>query len=373
MQRILVTGGLGFIGSHTVDELVKHGYSVTVLDNLDTQVHRGKPMVYKNEQADYVIGDIRHRKSWLKALSDVEGIIHLAAAVGTAQSFWQSKKYMDVNVSGTSLLYEILTNEAKLREKIEKIVVASSKSIYGEGAYICERDGEQYPDIRPIEQLKRGEWELKCPVCGRIMKPTAVGESKPSQTPNPYSLSKFATEQMAMDYSRTLDIDAVAFRYFNVYGEKQSLSNPYTGVIAIFMSRLKNGNPPFLFEDGKQMRDYVYVKDVAKLNVSALKRGRGVYNVGTGRPTSLLDIVKYLNRKMCKDISPIISNDFRPGDNRHDFADNRRLYRDFDVRDFVELKDGISLLASWSETQEAVDLFEIEERERRKYLSGQRR
>ena len=369
MDRVLVTGGLGFIGSHTVDELIKQGYSVTVLDNFERQVHRGQIPVYKNEQADYIFGDIRHRKSWLRALRDVDGIIHLAATVGTAQSFWEAKKYADVNVSGTALMYEILTKEKKIRKSIEKIVVASSKSIYGEGTYLCDKHGIQYPDLRPLNQLQKKKWELVCPICGNDMRPIGVDEKKAPQTPNPYSVSKFATERLAIDYSNSIGIKTVAFRYFNVYGERQSLSNPYTGVIAIFLSRVKNGRSPFLFEDGKQLRDYVYVKDVAKTNVLALRKGNGVYNLGVGKPVSLENIVSLLNRRLGTNIQPVISGDFRSGDNRHDFADIHHLSRNFNIKDFKELKDGIDSLIKWSENQEAVDSFERAEGERLKYFT----
>ena len=370
MDRILVTGGMGFIGSHTVDELVKRGYEVKVMDNLEHQVHGGVAPSYKNKDAKYLHGDIRHRKSWLAALQDVDSVIHLAGSVGIGQSFWEAKKYVDTNVSGTALMYELLTKDVKLRKRINKIVVASSKSLYGEGSYVCEEHGLQAPDVRPIKQLQRKEWEVKCPVCGQDLVPTGVMESKYPQNLNPYSLSKYATERPAMDYSYSLGIPTVAFRYFNVYGERQSLSNPYTGVMAIFLSRIKNKNSPFLFEDGKQLRDYIYVKDVARLNANALNHGSGVYNLGTGNGTSLLEVVHKLNQALGTDIRPTVSNEFRPGDNRHDFADISLLIRDFGKNDFTPLEKGIKILAQWSEGIESVDRFEKEEAERKKFLSA---
>lgn len=368
MEKVLVTGGLGFIGSHTVDELIKRGYEVKVLDNLEYQVHGGIIPKYKNEDALYIHGDIRHRKSWISALQDVDYIIHMAGSVGIGQSFWESKKYVDTNVSGTALLYELLTKNVNLRKRINKIVVASSKSLYGEGSYMCENHGLQAPDVRPIAQLKRKEWEVKCPICGSDMVATGVKESKYPQNLNPYSLSKYATERLAMDYSYSLGIPTVAFRYFNIYGERQSLSNPYTGVMAIFISRIKNNNSPFLFEDGKQLRDYIYVKDVAKFNVDALNKGNGVYNLGTGTAFSLLGIVKMLNNALGTNIHPTVSNEFRPGDNRHDFADISTLFRDFEKRKFTPLEKGIKILAKWSENIDSVDRFEKEEKERKKFM-----
>lgn len=368
MEKILVTGGLGFIGSHTVDELVRRGYEVKVIDNLEKQVHGGLLPPHTNKKAEYIHGDIRYRKSWFKALEDVDYVIHLAGSVGIGQSFWEAKKYVDTNVSGTALFYELLTKDNILKKRIRKVILASSKSLYGEGSYMCELHGIQSPDIRPIKQLKQREWEVKCPVCGKEMKPTGVSENKYPQNLNPYSLSKYAAERLAMDYSYSLGIPTVAFRYFNVYGERQSLNNPYTGVMAIFLSRIKNNKGPFLFEDGKQMRDYIYVKDVARFNVDALSKGNGVYNLGTGLGTSLLDVVSKLNSALGTDLSPTISNDFRPGDNRHDYADITLLSRDFGNTNFLKLENGIKLLAQWSESVESVDNFDKEESERRKFL-----
>jgi len=369
MNRILVTGGLGFIGSHTVDLLIEKGYRVTVLDNLEKQVHLGKIPKYKNEGADYIFGDIRYGKSWLKALKDVEGIIHLAGSVGIGQSFWQPKKYLDVNVASTGLMYQTIVKNPDIKKKIERIVLASSKSLYGEGIYSCKNHGEFSPDIRPWDQLERREWELKCPICGENMIPKGITEEKIPQNLNPYSLSKYATERLAVDYSYLLGIKTVAFRYFNVYGERQSLSNPYTGVMAIFLSRLKNNNPPFLFEDGKQLRDYIYVKDVAKFNALALEKGDGVYNLGTGKPTSLIEIVHILNKGLGTNIEPTISNDFRPGDNRHDYANLDRLKKDFGDIKLVEINVGIKKLIDWSMSEKSIDKFQRQEKERKKYIS----
>lgn len=369
MNKILVTGGLGFIGSHTVDLLIEKGYEVSVLDNLERQVHLGKVPGYKNPGADYLIGDIRSTKAWVKALKDVNGIVHLAGSVGIGQSFWEPKKYLDVNVSATGLMYQVIIKNPKIRKDIQKIVVASSKSLYGEGLYSCKVHGVTAPDIRDIKQLERKEWELKCPICKSDMSPTGITEDKMPQNLNPYSLSKYATERLAIDYSYAMGIKTVAFRYFNVYGERQSLNNPYTGVMAIFLSRLKNNNPPFLFEDGKQLRDYIYVKDVAKLNVLALEKGSGVYNLGTGKPTSLLEIVRKLNEELGLSIDPTVSNEFRPGDNRHDYANLERLRKDFGNISFTEMNHGIEKLIEWSRTEKSVDKFEREERERKKYLS----
>ena len=368
MGKILVTGGLGFIGSHTVDRLIDQGHEVVVLDNLERQVHLGNMPKYANSKAKYLKGDIRYRKHWLNALKDVTGIIHLAGAVGIGQSFWQARKYMDVNAGGTATLFELLISNKKIAKNIEKITVASSKSLYGEGAYRCEEHGEVHPMPRAIGQLKKGQWEIVCPHCGKITSPIPVKEDKPPQNLNPYSLSKYATEKLALDFSEVLGIPSVGLRYFNVYGPRQSLSNPYTGVVAIFLSRLKNQNQPYIFEDGKQLRDYIYVDDVAKINALSLDHGNGAYNVGTGTPKSLNQVVETLNENLGTNINPKISNEFRPGDNRHDYADNRKLLNDFHISDFVQFKPGMMKLVEASAEANAIDYFEKQERERKQFL-----
>ncbi len=368
MSNVLVTGGLGFIGSYTVDELIKSGYKVTVLDNLERQVHGGRIPEYLNKKAIFIKGDIRDKKSWIKALDNVDYIIHLAATVGVGQSFWSPKKYTDVNASGTANLFEILTREKNIRKKIQKVVVASSKSIYGEGTYECSIHGTVNPEPRSISQLKNKDWEMRCPICGEYVKPISTKEDKPAQNLSPYALSKYYAERIAIDYSNALDIPAVEFRYFNAYGPRQSLNNPYTGVMAIFISRLKNKNPPIIFEDGKQMRDFIFVEDIAKINKTALEKGNGVYNVGTGKPTSLLSILVSLEKLLDVKIEPKITNDFRPGDNRHDFADLSNFTKVFGSFDFTDVYSGLGKLVEWSNSQDAKDLFEKEEKERKEYL-----
>lgn len=369
MTQVLVTGGLGFIGSHTVDLLIKKGYDVVILDNLDKQIHNGKKPDYTNKKAKCIIKDIRYKSNWIKALKNTDFVIHLAAKVGISQSFWEVRKYMDVNVSGTAQLFDILIKNKDIKNKVKKLVVASSKSLYGEGAYKCETHGIIYPEIRPREQLIAKRWEVTCNLCGKETVPVAVTEEKPPQNLNPYSLSKYATEKLAMEYAYSIGIPAVAFRYFNVYGPRQSLSNPYNGVIAIFLSRLKNGHPPKLFEDGRQLRDFVYIEDVARLNVLALERGEGVFNLGTGQGNSLIDIVSLLKKKLRTSLEPEISQEFRPGDTRHDFADISKLNKYFGKQNFLSLEEGLNKLVDWSATAEAIDRFDKQEKERKMYLN----
>lgn len=373
MSEVLVTGGLGFIGSHTVDQLIDDGYKVRVMDNLERQVHFGRMPSFRNPKSEYIHGDVRYKRHWMKALDGVDKVIHLAGAVGIGQSFWQARKYTDINIGGTSTMFEVLLTERKKFRNIDKIVVASSKSIYGEGAYKCPDHVVIYPLPRLPTQLKNRDWEIRCPTCGRESMAVPVPEEKPPQNLNPYSLSKYATERLALDYSDILGIPTVALRYFNVFGPRQSLSNPYTGVVAIFLSRLKNNNSPFIFEDGKQLRDYIYVSDVARINRLSLEKGSGPYNVGTGSPSSLLDVVRALNHNLGTSIEPTVSGEFRPGDNRHDFADNTKLRKDFGLSGFVDFDEGIGKLVVESANSEANDFFEKQERERKRFLDPQRK
>jgi dTDP-L-rhamnose 4-epimerase len=371
LTRVLVTGGLGFIGSFTIDALVERGYKVRCFDNLERQVHHGIMPPHRNRSAEYLHGDVRYRSSWAKALLNVDFIVHLAAVVGVGQSFWQARKYVDTNVGGVATLFEYLLRQKKLAKNIKKIIVASSKSIYGEGSYQCNAHGIIHPSARTIQELKQRDWEVKCPECGGVLRPVGITEDKPLQNLSPYAISKYAAESLAMDYMSVLGIPTVAFRYFNVYGPRQSLSNPYTGVVAILLSRIKNGNQPVVFEDGKQLRDYVYVEDVARLNADALENNaQGVFNLGTGKPHNLLQVIEFLKETLGSGIAPRVTQEYRPGDNRHDFADNYKLASAFNFRQFASLKDGLERLVEWARTAKSVDLFEREERERLAYLAA---
>ncbi|PUA30980.1 MAG: nucleoside-diphosphate sugar epimerase, partial [Candidatus Terraquivivens tikiterensis] len=270
IERVLVTGGAGFIGSHTVDLLLERGYEVIVLDSLVEQVHHGRFPEYMPEGIRFVKGDVRDRELLTGLLRECQAVIHLAAAVGVGQSMYEVENYVDANTRGTSLLLDVLVNE---EHDVRKVVVASSMSIYGEGKYFCEECGEpRYPGLRPEEQLAAGVWEHKCHVCGSFLKHLPTDEGKPLMPASIYAMTKRHQEEMVLLIGRTYGIPSVALRYFNVYGPRQSLSNPYTGACAIFVSRILNGKPPFIFEDGGQLRDFVHVKDVARANILALEK-----------------------------------------------------------------------------------------------------
>lgn len=371
-MKVLVTGGAGFIGSYTTDLLVGKGYEVRVLDNLEPQVHQSGMPDYLNDSIEFVSGDIQDKKMWKKALAGVDAVIHLAAMVGVGQSMYKPVKYLSVNTVGTGVMYETILENPAIKKQIQKIVVASSKSIYGEGAYNCKTHGILYPNHRTITQLEKKDWEVHCHICGEYVAPVGITEDKPAQNLSVYALSKYDAERIAIDFGTALDIPTIAFRYFNVYGPRQSLSNPYTGVIAIFLSRLKNGNPPVVYEDGNQVRDFIFIEDIAQANLLALEDKRDmvdVFNVGSGNPTSLngiLDILIELTGK--EEISPEITQRFRVGDNRHDFSDISKIKKTFDFKQKCELKDGLEKLIEWAEKEKAVDKFKEAEEERIKYL-----
>jgi len=369
-MKILITGGAGFIGSHTTDLLVESGYKVRIMDAFDRQIHQGKRPSYLNANCEVVEGDIRSAEAWKKNLAGMDVVIHLAARTGIGQSMYEPSSYSDTNINGTAIFYDVLLKNPELRKGIKKIIVASSKTIYGEGAYRCKTHGTIYPEARGIEQLKKGEWELKCPICKEPMLPIGITEEKPPQTPSVYGMTKFATERLAMMFGEALNIPTIAFRYFSAYGPRQSLSNPYTGVCSIFLSRLKNGNQPVIFEDGKQLRDYTFVKDVAKSNLLAIKNldRSGVYNIGTGKPADLMEISNTLAEILGSDIRPKFSGEFRAGDTRHDYADITKAKKELGFRPEWGLKEGLKQLVEWGETQEAIDRFSSAEAERKRML-----
>lgn len=367
-MKILVTGGAGFIGSHITDELVRRGYSVRMMDSLEPQVHGGKVPDYLNKEAEFFRGDTTNPEDWAKALKGVDAVIHEAAATGIGQSMYRPARFHMANTVGTALMYEAIINH---KLPIKKIVVASSKCIYGEGAYKCEEHGEVWPGQRPVEQLKKHDWELHCPKCNRHVKPMAINEDKPPQNISSYALSKYDQERLAVNFGHALNIPTIALRYFNVFGPRQSMNNPYTGITAIFSSRIKNGNPPVLYEDGLQTKDFVFVSDVVNANLLALEKGEGVkvYNVGWGIPIMILDIANTLIRLYKSDVRPEITQEFRVGDNRHDFADISLIKKELGFKPTVRFSDGMEKLVEWGRTVEAEDRFEQANREFRARLS----
>ncbi len=369
-MKILVTGGAGFIGSHTVDMLIANGYDVRVVDNLLPQVHNGRKPAYMNKKAEFVKGDVSDLNAWKKWIKDIEIVIHLASMTGIAQSMYEPVKYCDSNIQGTTNLYETLVKNPKLKKQVKKIIVASSKTIYGEGAYKCKEHGMQYPTLRTLEQLQKKDWELHCPICNKTMRPVPIPEEKPAQNISVYALTKYTTEKLSLMFASTLNIPTIAFRYFSVYGPRQSLSNPYTGVCSIFLSRIKNKQLPVIFEDGEQIRDFIFVEDIARVNLLAVKNANKteVYNVGSGIGVSISQVALTINEILGVNVKPIITNDFRYGDTRNDLSDNSKIERDLKFKPKYSFKEGIKKLIEWGEREKAVDRFEQAEKERKKIL-----
>jgi dTDP-L-rhamnose 4-epimerase len=354
-KRILVTGGAGFVGSHLVDALLSQGHAVRVYDNLTPQVHGETLPGYFPPDVEFLAGDMRHLERVREAVRNVDVIFHLAAAVGVGQSMYEIAHYMGANTQGTANLLQALLDT---RCRLEKLVVASSMSIYGEGKYLCPGCGEMAPPPRPLPQLKQKSWEVLCPQCGAALQPLPSDESKPLQATSIYALSKKDQEEMALLFGRTYEVPVVALRYFNIYGSRQALSNPYTGVAAIFASRLMNGNPPLVFEDGRQRRDFVSVHDVVAANLLAMERPQAdgmALNIGSGHPISISEVAEELGRALGTETVPQITGKYRAGDIRHCFADIRAAEKVLGYRPRVRFGEGIRELVQWLGSQKAVD------------------
>jgi dTDP-L-rhamnose 4-epimerase len=364
MTTILVTGGAGFIGSHLVDALIELGYRVRAFDNLEPQAHGLNPEKpnYVNPEAEFIEGDVRDMNRLEKAMADVDVIFHEASAVGSGQSLFEISKYVAVNSLGTANLLQILIDK---KIKIKKLIVASSMSVYGEGKYLCNRCGVVYPPLRSVHQMKLGLWEMECPNCSANVAPLPIDEEKPLAPTTIYGITKRDQEDLIMTVAKAFDIPAICLRYFTVYGSRQSLSNPYAGIFAIFVSRILDGESPPIFEDGLEMRDFVHVKDVVKANILALESNinYGIFNVGTGHPTSILRLADMLIEKLDSKVNPVLSGKFRPGEVRHGFADISRIANKLGFQPIVKIEEGISDQIHWlrslplSEIRSELDLF----------------
>jgi len=353
-QRVLITGGAGFIGSHVTDLLLSENYSVRVLDNLSPQVHRiDQRPDHLAEDAELVIADIRDKDAVTLALRGVDAVIHLAAAVGVGQSMYEIVSYTQVNEVGTAVLLEALA-----QNPVERLVCASSMSIYGEGLARRANGEVVAPEERSLEQLRRGVWELQ-DASGDLLMPVPTPESKLPALSSVYALNKYAQERLCLIAGRAYGIPTIALRFFNVYGPRQALSNPYTGVLAIFAARLLNGRPPLVFEDGKQKRDFVHVSDVARACLLALRAPAqlgGTFNVGSGESRSIMSVAEDLARVMRRnDVTPHVVGKYRAGDIRHCFADVGRIKAELGFSPQVRFDDGLQELADWLSGQVAED------------------
>ena len=361
IKHVLVTGGAGYIGSHLVDALVGRDYQVTVLDNLEPQVHRsGTWPSYANAGATYVRGDVRDRAAFEPLVLAADAVVHFGAAVSVGQSMYQVDRYVDVNTRGTALLLDILVNA---KHHVEKVIVASSIGVYGEGAYRCATHGDVAPVIRPEAQLASRDWEQRCPVCHEHVASVPTPEDKALYRDNIYSMTKYHQEEMVLLIGKTYGIPAVAPRFFNVYGPRQSLSNPYAGVAAIWLSRLLNGKRPVVFEDGGQLRDFVSVHDVVDCLILMIEKSGADYlpvNVGSGETVTILDIARMLSRILGTSIEPEVTQAGRTFDIRHNTADITRAKTLLGFEPKVPLEDGFRELVEWAKTTPdvAADFFD---------------
>ncbi len=357
--NILVTGGAGFIGSHIVDALIDKGHRVRILDSLVEQVHGLEPPSHLNKSAEFIHADVCDAAAVSAALDGIDVVYHQAAEVGVGQSMYEIVRYVKTNDLGTAVLLEEMI---KRPTQFKKLVVASSMSIYGEGAYRCNGcDAVVYPFLRPSEQLAAHDWEFKCETCGGQLATIGTPEVKPLYPTSVYAVSKQDQEQYCLAVGRAYKIPTVAFRYFNVYGTRQALSNPYTGICAIFSSRLMNDQAPTVFEDGEQTRDFVNVKDIVRANLLALETSGGDYNsfnIGTGRATSVRQIANLLAAGLGKNIEPQIVGKYREGDIRHCVADISKARKMLGYEPTVTLEDGLTELLAWLGTQKAEDKVE---------------
>jgi dTDP-L-rhamnose 4-epimerase len=364
-KRVLVTGGAGFIGSHVVDALLAQGHHVVVVDALVSQVHGSyteQPRFLSGE-ATFIRADLCDRAQWEGVLSGVDAVVHLAAEVGVGQSMYEIVRYVRGNSLATAVLLEALLDH---RDHIGKIVVASSMSIYGEGAYACPTCGVTYPRMRRNEDLQRHQWEMRCATCGDVATPLPTNEEKPLYPTSIYAVTKRDHEEMCLTFGQAYGIPAVALRFFNVYGPRQALSNPYTGVAAIFSARLLNRKSPLVFEDGCQSRDFVHVSDIVRAILLALHTDdveNDVFNVGTGTPLTVNDVAWTLAREIGVENEPEIVNRYRAGDIRHCYADIAKIRRVLGYEPRVRFADGMRELVSSIREEPAADRVDVAYRE----------
>ena len=358
MKKVLITGGAGFIGSNIALKLIKKGYGVTVLDSLSEQIHGANPEktspLYQSikDKVKFIKGDVNNRADWEQAIKDIDYVIHLAAETGTGQSMYEIKKYVDTNIGGTALLLDILTNT---KHHGKRVVVAESRAIYGEGKYLCPKCGDVYPLERKDEDMAKGDFECKCPKCGSEVKLVATTEDSAIHPSSVYGISKQVQGQLVHLVCKSIGVESVSFRYQNVYGPGQSLTNPYTGILSIFSTRIKNGNGLNIFEDGKETRDFVYIDDVVDATILGMEvpEANGhVFNIGTGVATDVLTVANTLCEKYGIKVPITVSGNYRLGDIRHNYADITLAREILGFNPKWNFSDGIEQFTKWVNQQE---------------------
>lgn len=355
-KKILITGGAGFIGTHLIGRLLAKGHEITVLDNLSPQIHGSAEtsVLYQSikDKVNFILGDVRNADDWQKAFESQQVIVHLAAETGTGQSMYQIERYTQVNVTGTAILLDMLTNT---QHQVEKVVVASSRAIYGEGKYWSPALQQAvYPLGRKESDMLAGDFEVKCPFTGVTAEMRPTDEWSRIQPNSIYGLTKYHQEQAIMITCQALGIPSVAFRYQNVYGPGQSLSNPYTGILSIFSTRIKGGKDINIFEDGLESRDFVFIDDVVEATVLGIESAQAnghAFNVGTGVATTVLEVAKTLMKHYGQEVPVAVSGQFRLGDIRHNVADMTKAKEHLGFEAKVGFDEGIRRFTQWVNEQ----------------------
>ncbi len=357
MKKVLISGGAGFIGSNLALSLIKKGYKVTVMDNLSPQIHGDDPItnspLYASviDQVKFIRGTVTSREDWKKAIADNEVIVHLAAETGTGQSMYKVEHYVNTNIGGTAILLDILANE---KTKVQKVVVASSRAIYGEGKYLLAEGGAVYPPHRLAADMDSGRFEVTYPGIQSPLLLTATDEESKIHPSSVYGITKQNQEQMVMVVCQSLGIAAVAYRYQNVYGPGQSLNNPYTGILSIFSTLVLNNKPVNIFEDGMESRDFVYIDDVVTATILGMEKEEAngqVFNVGTGVPTTVMEVAQSLVRNYGIDAPIHITGNYRLGDIRHNYADTSKIENLLGFKPAVSFQQGLKHFTDWVRQQ----------------------
>ena len=354
MKNILITGGAGFIGSRLCEKLFDKGYNITILDNLSPQIHGdGESLLFKKikHKCRFIKGDVRDINDWAKALKGQEIIVHLAAETGTGQSMYELARYNEVNIMGTAHMLEFLANK---NHKVGKILVASSRAIYGEGKYLCSTHGEIYPKKRSKFDMDRGNFAIKCDICNSESQLIATDEISKVNPSSIYGITKQQQEQMVMLIGDSLGIASVSLRYQNVYGPGQSLSNPYTGILSIFSTRILNGNDLDIYEDGLESRDFVYIDDVVDATILCIEKDEAngqIFNIGSGVATTVKKVAESLSYYYDSDINIEITGKYRIGDIRHNYADLRKIHKLLGFSPNFDFQKGIAEFVEWVKNQ----------------------
>ena len=359
MENILITGGAGFIGSNLALKLIERGYHVTVLDNLSSQIHGDNPDKTSplfnsiKGKVRFIRGSVSSKEDWLEELIGQDCVVHLAAETGTGQSMYEIQKYVDVNIGGTALLLDILTNT---KHSIKKVVVAESRAIYGEGRYYSQELNQYvYPKERSEENMSCGDFEVKYPGCSKPLKLVGTIEDSLVHPTSIYGITKQVQGQLVHLVCASIGIASVSFRYQNVYGPGQSLSNPYTGILSIFSTQIKNGNPINIFEDGKETRDFVYIDDVVDATILGIEKEEAngqVFNVGTGVATAVVTVAKELMNHYGVQVPMRISGNYRLGDIRHNYADISKIENLLGFKPKFSFSEGIKNFTTWVNKQQ---------------------